>query len=104
MRQIQSPLNTVVVSSLILSIAVLSAGLLDRPAASFDEARPAIVQWEFHTTTVNLHDYPDTLSKLGGEGWEVFSVDRYESQVVQESESTYLRATQLLLTARRPKR
>ena len=104
MRQSQSPLNTVVVSALILTVALLSAGLLDRPAVSFDEARPAPIQSEFHTTTVNSLDYPDTLSKVGSDGWDVFSINRFESQVVAESGNTYLRATQLMLTARRPKR
>jgi hypothetical protein len=99
MPQTRHPLNPVVISALILSVALLSAGLLDRPAASYDEARPAATQWEFHTTTVNQHEYPDTLNKLGSDGWEVFSINRYESQVFSESGDTYLRATQLMLTA-----
>ena len=104
MRHVTTPASAVLASVLLLAAALFGVGLLGRPAVSYGESQAAAPGWEYRTTTVNMFDYAETLNKLGADGWEVFAVDRYESQLVQEADTNYLRATQLMITARRPTR
>lgn len=101
MKLLQSTIQKTIVPGTVVCFALLAVGILDRPAVSFDESAASAARWEYHTTVVNSLDLQDELDKLAKGGWEVFSVIRHESQLIQEGGTNYIRNTQVSVTAKR---
>jgi len=86
---------------------LLAGGLLiigDRQAHSFPDESRVPAKWEYTTATVELGSLPATLSDLGPQGWEVFSVDHVVSVIEQPGADgkTRLVAEKVQVTGRRP--
>jgi len=90
-----------------LCLLLLAGGLLvigNRPAHSFPDEPRAAMKWEYSTATVELGSLPATLNDLGGQGWEVFSLDHVSSVLDQPAADgkTRLVVEKMQVTARRP--
>jgi len=90
----------------LLGIGFLAMALLGQLTASqtTPAAAPA-VRWEYTTTMTDPAQLQSRLTELGQDGWEVFSIERADSQLVQPNASdNHITTTQYQITGKRPKR
>jgi hypothetical protein len=76
------------------------------PAPTFAENAPTSGKWDYSTATVDLGSLAGTLSELGTQGWEVFSVDHVVSYLDQQEADgkTRLVVEKMQVTAKRPQK
>lgn len=90
-----------------LCVSVSAALLLlatTRAAHSFPDEPRTPTKWEYSTATIDIGSLAGTLSELGTQGWEVFSVDHVASVLEQQNADgkTRLVAEKMQVTAKRP--
>jgi hypothetical protein len=96
---------TVSSASLTVALAVGLALLANRPAVSFQAADGAPTRWEYNTVTVEAASLQAKLGELATDGWEVFSLDDYESKVEGgDNNQPRLTVEKYQVTAKRPAR
>lgn len=95
----------------LLCIVSLLAGVgmaasLQNPPEAFakQSSESQVPQWEYTTDSVEPAVLEKTLNQLGGQGWEVFSIERDSLKFDQDQEkTTHLVTEKYRITARREK-
>lgn len=90
----------------LLGIGFLAMALLGQLTAS--QTAPPVtptMRWEYTTTMSDPAQLQLRLTELGQDGWEVFSIERADSQLMQPNASeNHITTTQYQITGKRPKR
>lgn len=90
---------------LLPAIILLSAsGLVGVLSAGAESAGP--VKWEYNTTQISVDQLTQTLTLMGDDGWEVFSIQDTSSVVESDPASNvpHVRTETFQVSAKRPAR
>lgn len=88
--------------SLILVVALVALAVFGLgPASSQQEGATVKTQWEYHTGNIDPSTLQATLNQLGSDGWDVFSLVRLDSKLVEENGGNFIKTTGIQLTAKR---
>lgn len=90
------------VAFVMLAILFAAWALPMRPAVSQPAAEKSPQIWRYTTATIAASELEAKLNELGNDGWEVFSILRFDSTLAQDANGeNHIRAVQLQVTGRR---